>query len=136
LMMSYAPNTLSHNRYGFITAKTLGNAVKRNRVRRLLREAIRLEHPHLKQGYDIVWIARPSSVGRSFQEIQTIVKDLCRRAAIVQLGDRVMKWLALKAIRFYKRFISPLLPSACRFTPTCSEYMYEAIEVHGLAKGL
>lgn len=47
-----------------------------------------------------------------------------------------MKWLALKLIRFYKRFISPALPSACRFQPTCSEYMYEAIEVHGLWKGL
>jgi uncharacterized protein len=47
-----------------------------------------------------------------------------------------MKWLALKLIRFYKKFISPVLPSACRFTPTCSEYMYEAIEVHGLLKGL
>ncbi|MCU0511144.1 MAG: membrane protein insertion efficiency factor YidD [Anaerolineae bacterium] len=47
-----------------------------------------------------------------------------------------MKWLALKSIRFYKRFLSPLLPSACRFRPTCSEYMYEAIEVHGLLRGL
>lgn len=47
-----------------------------------------------------------------------------------------MKWLALRSIRFYKRFISPVLPSACRFTPTCSEYMYEAIEVHGLVRGL
>lgn len=46
-----------------------------------------------------------------------------------------MKWLALKAIRFYKRFISPMLPSACRFQPTCSMYMYEAIEVHGFLKG-
>ncbi|MGJ3238895.1 MAG: membrane protein insertion efficiency factor YidD [Anaerolineae bacterium] len=46
-----------------------------------------------------------------------------------------MKWLALRSLRFYKRFISPLLPSACRFTPTCSEYMYEAIEIHGVAKG-
>jgi uncharacterized protein len=44
-------------------------------------------------------------------------------------------WLALKSIRFYKRFISPALPSACRFTPTCSEYMYEAIQVHGLWRG-
>ena len=46
-----------------------------------------------------------------------------------------MKWLALKSLRFYKRFISPVLPSACRFQPTCSEYMYEAIEVHGVIKG-
>lgn len=47
-----------------------------------------------------------------------------------------MKWLALKLIRFYKRFLSPMLPSACRFEPTCSVYTYEAIETHGLVKGL
>jgi len=47
-----------------------------------------------------------------------------------------MKWLALRALRFYKRFISPTLPSACRFTPTCSEYMYEAIEIHGVSRGI
>lgn len=46
-----------------------------------------------------------------------------------------MKSLALGLIRFYKRFISPALPSACRFEPTCSMYTYEAIEVHGVVKG-
>lgn len=46
-----------------------------------------------------------------------------------------MKWLALRLIRFYKRFISPVLPSACRFEPTCSMYMYEAIEVYGVFRG-
>jgi len=43
----------------------------------------------------------------------------------------MLKWLMLKMLRFYKRFISPGLPSACRFTPTCSVYMYEAIEIYG-----
>jgi putative membrane protein insertion efficiency factor len=44
--------------------------------------------------------------------------------------------LALLILRFYKRWISPLLPSACRFRPTCSEYMMQAIERHGLARGM
>ncbi len=44
--------------------------------------------------------------------------------------------LALVILRFYKRWISPLLPAACRFRPTCSEYMMEAIERHGLVRGL
>lgn len=38
-------------------------------------------------------------------------------------------------LRGYKRFISPLLPPACRFHPTCSEYAAEAIETHGALKG-
>ena len=35
----------------------------------------------------------------------------------------------------YKRFLSPLLPRACRYEPTCSVYAREAIARHGLAKG-
>lgn len=47
-----------------------------------------------------------------------------------------MTTAALLALQFYKRWISPMLPSACRFHPTCSVYMMEAIEAHGLARGL
>ena len=39
------------------------------------------------------------------------------------------------ALNFYKRFISPLLPRACRFEPTCSVYAREAIVRHGLGRG-
>jgi putative membrane protein insertion efficiency factor len=39
-------------------------------------------------------------------------------------------------LRFYKRWISPMLPSACRFHPTCSVYMAEAIAKHGVARGV
>ena len=38
-------------------------------------------------------------------------------------------------LRFYKRFISPMLPPACRFQPTCSEYAMEAVERFGVVKG-
>lgn len=46
-----------------------------------------------------------------------------------------MKPIALWAIRFYKKRISPLLPPSCRFYPTCSQYTYEAIEIYGVARG-
>jgi hypothetical protein len=39
-------------------------------------------------------------------------------------------------IRFYRFFVSPILPPSCRFTPTCSQYAIEAIEKHGPLKGL
>jgi putative membrane protein insertion efficiency factor len=39
-------------------------------------------------------------------------------------------------LRGYKRFISPCLPQACRYLPTCSEYMREAVQVHGPVKGV
>ena len=43
--------------------------------------------------------------------------------------------LVAAALRGYKRVLSPLLPPACRFHPTCSAYAAEAIERHGLARG-
>ena len=42
---------------------------------------------------------------------------------------------AVAALGLYKRFLSPILPRACRFEPTCSVYAREAIERHGLARG-
>jgi putative membrane protein insertion efficiency factor len=39
-------------------------------------------------------------------------------------------------LRLYKRVISPLLPPACRFVPTCSEYAARAIEKHGPVRGV
>jgi uncharacterized protein len=46
-----------------------------------------------------------------------------------------MRALALLLLRIYKRAISPLLPPMCRFEPTCSVFMMQAIEKHGLARG-
>lgn len=47
-----------------------------------------------------------------------------------------MQRLILALLAGYRRFISPLLPSACRFHPTCSQYMTQALERHGAARGL
>lgn len=47
-----------------------------------------------------------------------------------------MPRLLMGALRLYKLVISPVLPSACRFTPTCSEYMREAVARHGAARGV
>ena len=46
-----------------------------------------------------------------------------------------MKRPILAAIRFYRKRISPGLPPACRYQPTCSEYSYEAIDKYGIFKG-
>lgn len=43
--------------------------------------------------------------------------------------------IILFVLRGYKRFVSPLLPRACRFHPTCSEYAAEAIAHHGIRRG-
>jgi uncharacterized protein len=47
-----------------------------------------------------------------------------------------MQKLLIWLLAGYKRFLSPLLPSACRFHPTCSVYMREAVERHGVVRGV
>jgi len=47
-----------------------------------------------------------------------------------------MRELVTSALRLYKWGISPLLPVACRFQPTCSEYMLEAVERYGVLRGV
>jgi putative membrane protein insertion efficiency factor len=47
-----------------------------------------------------------------------------------------MRRVLLALLRGYKRFLSPLLPPACRFEPTCSIYMMQAIEKYGALRGL
>ena len=47
----------------------------------------------------------------------------------------MLKRLLIAPIRFYQRFISPLTPPACRYTPTCSQYVVEAIQKYGALKG-
>jgi putative membrane protein insertion efficiency factor len=47
-----------------------------------------------------------------------------------------VQWTVIAALGFYKRWLSPLLPSACRFYPTCSEYMAQAVEKRGVVRGV
>ncbi|MEO0223618.1 MAG: membrane protein insertion efficiency factor YidD [candidate division WOR-3 bacterium] len=47
-----------------------------------------------------------------------------------------MKNIIIGFIKFYKLFLSPILPNSCRFYPTCSDYMILSIEKHGILIGL
>ena len=47
----------------------------------------------------------------------------------------ILKFLALASIRFYQACLSPVMPSACRFHPSCSAYAFEAVEKWGVMKG-
>lgn len=48
----------------------------------------------------------------------------------------MLKRFLILLVRFYQNVISPLSPSVCRYQPTCSHYMVEAIQTHGAFKGL
>jgi uncharacterized protein len=47
-----------------------------------------------------------------------------------------MRALVMLTLRGYKRLISPILPSSCRFRPTCSEYMLDAVDRYGVMRGV
>lgn len=48
---------------------------------------------------------------------------------------KIITYPFILLIKGYQGFISPLLPSSCRYTPTCSHYAIEALQTHGLLKG-
>ncbi|MBR5129823.1 MAG: ribonuclease P protein component [Alphaproteobacteria bacterium] len=71
LILLYAPNDKDVNGIGFTVTKKIGNAVVRNRVRRRLREVVRLGMSKFsKTGYDFVVIGRKSTLDRPFEKLQ------------------------------------------------------------------
>lgn len=71
LILLYAPNGTDKNGVGFTVTKKVGNAVTRNRIRRRLREVVRLGMPQFeKTGYDLVLIGRKSTFDRPFNLLQ------------------------------------------------------------------
>lgn len=62
-------------------------------------------------------------------------KNLDNKSEILQFIKNIPTKLAMFLITFYKRCISPLTPSSCRFYPTCSEYGLEAFKRFGFIKG-
>ena len=51
-------------------------------------------------------------------------------------GTGMFKSVVKAMLVGYKRWVSPMLPMSCRYTPTCSEYALEAVERHGVVKGV
>jgi len=52
-----------------------------------------------------------------------------------RLALKILSWLLLLPVYFYKYAISPLTPASCRHVPTCSQYALEAVKIHGPFKG-
>ncbi len=77
-------NKLGHNRLGLTASTKLGHAVVRNRARRRLREVYRLNTPSLRQGYDIILVARGRAVTGKWQELNDTFLKLCRKLDLLE----------------------------------------------------
>ncbi len=87
LVLRAAPNDLEISRYGFSISKRVGTAVVRNRVRRRLREIMRLAP--VKPGWDLVLIARPAAASARFDELEKSVAGLLSRAKLLDKTDEI-----------------------------------------------
>ncbi len=70
-------------RVGVAAGRTVGNAVKRNRAKRLLRAAMRTLLPELASGWDLVLIARPALASSSLNETRQALLSLLRRSKLI-----------------------------------------------------
>ena len=74
-----SPNKESANRFGFTAGKKIGNAVVRNRIKRLLKEVIRKHGTILNCSYDYVLVARSAGVSKGMKDIEDDFIKLIRR---------------------------------------------------------
>jgi ribonuclease P protein component len=80
-VMKILTNNKEYSRYGFVVSKRIGNAVIRNRTKRLLREIMR--QIELKPGYDIIFVTRAGISDLGFHELKTAVMRILSQAGLI-----------------------------------------------------
>jgi ribonuclease P protein component len=80
MVLAFLQNELDHSRFGFVVSKRLGKAVRRNKIKRRMREATRLRLSKIKPGFDLIFIARKPVVKGCYAEIEHTLEYLLRKA--------------------------------------------------------
>jgi ribonuclease P protein component len=81
------PSTTGDLHIGVSAGRSVGNAVERNRAKRLLREAIRPLLPQIHPGWDIILLSRKTIASASFQSVQAAVFSLLQRAQLLRVEN-------------------------------------------------
>lgn len=83
LVLSALANDLPYSRFGFAVSSRIGNAVVRNRIKRRLREILRLRMATIRPGCDIILIARKPIRSAEYHQLETACARLLRRAQLL-----------------------------------------------------
>lgn len=83
LVLCVLPNGLAYSRFGFSVSSRIGNAVTRNRIKRRLREAMRLRMEVVQPGWDLVFIARKPIRSADYHTMDAACARLLRRAHLL-----------------------------------------------------
>ncbi|RKD31372.1 ribonuclease P protein component [Thermohalobacter berrensis] len=87
LVIFFIRNNLEYNRIGFSVTKKLGKSVVRNRVKRLIKEAYRLNSCKIKKGYDIIFLSRIRAKNASYSEIEKAMLHLLKISGLLEKGE-------------------------------------------------
>ena len=83
MVLAFLRNELDYSRFGFVVSKRLGKAVWRNKIKRRMREATRLQMSHIKPGFDFVLIARQRINQATYAEISQSLENLLKTADLL-----------------------------------------------------
>ena len=84
LVLGSKKNPFDHNRYAIIAGKSVGNAVKRNFAKRRLRSAIQYFQMEIRQGFDLVLIARRSILNIEYFHLLDALRKLLKQADLLK----------------------------------------------------
>jgi ribonuclease P protein component len=81
-------NELAVTRLGVSAAKSIGNAVQRNRTKRRLREILRSHLPEMAPGWDVIAIARQETAGADWEQLRGAMRELLQKSGLLREPDR------------------------------------------------
>ena len=84
VVLFYRKNNLTYNRIAYLASKKVGNAVKRNRARRLMKESVRLTNLEIPAGYDLIFIARNTITNEKCAEVKRSLESALKRTGVMK----------------------------------------------------